>query len=196
MDDLIQLKITLQGTKPPIWRQIIVDRKTTFFALHHIIQITMGWDNSHLYEFNVNNNRIGELNDDYDDFFAGDNFFDASIATLESFITATKQKFQYEYDFGDGWTHKILVEKFLPRDPKAKYPSCIAGKLNCPPEDCGGVVGFYDLLDIIKDKKHPEQKEMLEWLGGDYDPNYFDAGKINKDLRNLDRFLKRQIDEK
>lgn len=187
MDDIIQLKITLQWTKPPIWRRVLVDRKTTFVELHHIIQIAMGWENCHLYEFKVDNYRIGEPNKDFDGFFASDKLVDASTVTLDSFITGTKEQFEYEYDFGDGWTHQIVVEKFLSRDSKAKYPICTDGKLNCPPEDCGGIGGFYGLLDIIVNKKHPERNEMLEWLGGHYDPAHFDINNINKVMRKLDR---------
>jgi len=185
MDEIIQLKITLEWTKPPIWRRILVDKRTTFFGLHHIIQITMGWDNYHLYEFKCNNYRIGEPNEEFDDFgFGGDKLLDATEVTLDSIITETKEKFHYEYDFGDGWIHQIEVEKFLPRNNKTNYPNCIDGKLNCPPEDCGGIPGFYNLLEIISNKRHPERKEMLDWLGGSYDPEYFDKDEVNEELRN------------
>jgi hypothetical protein len=190
MEDIIQLKIALQWTKPPIWRRIQVDRKTTFFELHKIIQIVMGWQNCHLYEFNVLEYRIGEPIEEIDDFFSSDKLVDAATVTLGSIITEAKTKFTYEYDFGDGWTHQITVDKFLPRDNKTKYPICTGGKLNCPPEDCGGIGGFYGLLDIIQNKKHPERKHMLEWLGGYYDPDHFDLEEINKTLRKFDRYLK------
>lgn len=190
MDDIIQLKITLKWTKPPIWRRVLVDKKTTFFELHQIIQIAMGWENCHLYEFKIDNYRIGEPNEEFDDFFSGDKLVDASEVTLDSVIANTGEKFEYEYDFGDGWEHQVTAEKFLPRDSKTKYPICTGGKLNCPPEDCGGVGGFYDLLDIIGNKKHPERKEMLEWLGGKYNPEYFDKKAINDELRTLDNHLK------
>lgn len=185
MSDIIQLKITLKWTKPPIWRRVLVDKKTTFFELHQIIQIAMGWGNYHLYEFKINNNRVGEPEEEFDDFFYGGKLVDASTVTLDSFIADTGEKFVYEYDFGDGWEHQLTVEKFLPRDSKTNYPSCIGGKLNCPPEDCGGVGGFYELLDIIGNKKHPERKEMLEWLGGNYNPEYFDKEEINEELKGM-----------
>jgi len=181
MDEIIQLKITLKGTKPPIWRRVQLDKSTTFLKLHHIIQIAMGWTNSHLHEFEINGYRIAESNEDFEEDFGG-NTIDASTVSLDSIIVITKEKFNYYYDFGDSWDHQILVEKFLPRDSNTKYPNCIAGKLNCPPEDCGGIWGFYNLLEIIKDKKHPEHKEMLEWLGGEYDSEYFDMAEINEEL--------------
>ncbi len=184
MDNIIQLKITLQGTKPPIWRRVLVDKTTTFEKLHHIIQIAMGWTNSHLYEFEINGYRITEQNEEFDDDF-GDKSIDASTVTLDSILADTKEKFIYTYDFGDGWDHKIVVEKFLSHDIQIKYPSCIGGKLSCPPEDCGGIPGFYNLIDIIGNKRHPERKEMLKWLGDKYDADYFDKDEVNKELALL-----------
>lgn len=158
MDDIIQLKITLQGTKPPIWRRVLVEKTTTFEQLHYIIQITMGWTNSHLHEFDINGYRIAEPNEELDADLEGENIDSATI-TLDSIISETKEKFKYTYDFGDSWEHKILIEKFLPRDNQKKYPTCIDGKLNCPPEDCGGIPGFYNMLDIIGNKRHRERKK-------------------------------------
>lgn len=175
MNDIIQLKITLKGTQPPIWRRILVDKSITFSQFHYIILTTMGWDGEHLYEFKVNGSRIGEPHID-----GGGKLIDASKKYIGSVISDTKVKFEYTYDFGDNWEHLIKVEKFLPKDENVKYPICIDGELNCPPEDCGGVWGFYDLLETIKNKKHPEHKDMLEWLGGKYDPEYFDKELINK----------------
>lgn len=157
----------------------------------------MGWENYHLYEFKVHDYRIGEPNEDFEDYgFGGKRLMEASAVTLNSIITGSREKFEYEYDFGDGWRHQIVVEKFLPHDSKTKYPICVKGKLNCPPEDCGGVGGFYRLLDIIGNKKHPEHKEMLEWIGGHYDPDHFDIDKINKTLKELDRHLNDWADYK
>ncbi len=186
MDEIIQLKITLAYTKPPIWRRILVERKATFLELHYIIQSAMGWMNAHLFEFQFGDYRVGEADDEFDDFGMGE-LLEASETTLDQMITDFTSRFIYEYDFGDSWTHKIVVEKYLPRDQAVEYPICTAGKLNCPPEDCGGIPGFYNLLEIIADKKHPERKEMLQWLGGSYDPAYFDKDAVNKILKNLGR---------
>lgn len=150
----------------------------------------MGWDNYHLFEFNVNGHIIGELRNGYEEMGFGPNeLFDASKVTLDSIISDTKEKFEYEYDFGDGWLHEILVEKFLPNDKNMNYPNCINGKLNCPPEDCGGVNGFYELLDIINTKKNQKRKELLEWLGGEYNPNHFNLELVNKELLSLDKYI-------
>lgn len=182
MGDIIQLKITLKDTEPAIWREILVDKSTTFFKLHAIIQIVMGWDSSHLYEFNIKGCRIGEPHPD--DQMWGLKIDDASMKSLGSLISG-KLKFSYLYDFGDNWEHVIQVEKLLPKEENVKYPVCIDGALNCPPDDCGGVWGFYDLLKILKNKKHPEHKEMLEWMGGKYDPESFDKELVNKLLRRI-----------
>lgn len=187
MDEIIQLKITLKWTKPPIWRRVLVDRKSTFYDLHNIIQIAMGWTNSHLYEFKVFDYRIGEPNEEFDETdFGGSKIIDASTVLLDSILTDPKEKFVYEYDFGDSWTHSVVVEKFLPADKKVFYPTCIAGKLKCPPEDCGGVSGFYGLLEILNNKRHPDREDMMYWVGGSYDSNHFDIEWVNDQLSSFD----------
>jgi hypothetical protein len=161
--DIIQFKITLSETNPPIWRRVLVEKNTSFKKFHHIIQAVMGWGNSHLHEFSIAKSK----------------------ATLGSVITDKNQGFGYIYDFGDYWEHEIQAEKFLPMDSKVTYPICTAGKLNCPPEDCGGIPGFYNMLDILSQKRHPEKKDYLEWLGGKYDPKLFDINEINLNLKSL-----------
>lgn len=185
MDEIIQLKITLAHTKPSIWRRILVDKQTTFFELHHIIQIAMGWQNYHLFEFKVNNYRIGEPDDEFG-YHGSNQVLDAKEVTLDRLIIEHKEEFRYEYDFGDSWSHKIVVEKFLTKEKSLNYPHCIDGKLNCPPEDCGGIPGFYNLIEIMENKKHPERKEMLAWLGAEYDPEVFNKEQVNKTLELLD----------
>ncbi|MGB0880702.1 MAG: plasmid pRiA4b ORF-3 family protein [Polaribacter sp.] len=172
--EIVQLKITLKRSKPPIWRRILIEKEMTFEDLHYIIQDVMGWENCHLHEFRDNNVVIDE-----DDFF-GDGNIDSSEITLREHFTRLKQKITYTYDFGDSWEHEILVEKFLDRDKEIDYPICIKGKNNCPPEDCGGIWGFYSMLEIIQDKNHPEREEMLEWIGEDYDPEHFDLEETNE----------------
>jgi hypothetical protein len=181
MDNVIQLKISLRGTKPPIWRRVLVEKTLTFEALHEMIQITMGWTNSHLHEFTVNGLRIGQPLDEFDLGF-GEELLDDATVTLESVLTHIKQKFDYTYDFGDSWVHTLEVERWLPGDAASTYPVCIGGKLNCPPEDCGGIPGFYEMLRVLNDKRHPEQQNMLAWLGGIYDAQAFDQQEVNQRL--------------
>lgn len=190
MNTLLQLRISLESTKPEIYRQIQLSDQTTFFELHHIIQIAMGWSNSHLYEFKVDENTIGSTKYlDYGD----DNILDDSDVTLESIVISENDVFKYEYDFGDSWKHKIIVEKSLTMDGITMYPICIGGQLCCPPEDCGGIPGFYTNLEIIKNKKDPEYKDTISWLGKKYDPLAFDIKAVNKKLHSIDKYIQKWL---
>lgn len=187
MTKIIQLKIVLDETKPEIWRRIQVESNITFMELHHAIQIAMGWENCHLFEFKVNSYRISY---DSEKLFEDDDaVIDANSVILESVLTESKEKFIYEYDFGDYWVHKITVEKLLPKDNSIKYPICIGGALACPHEDSGGVYGYYEKLEIIKNPEHPEYKEIRKWLGAKFNPEYFDIEKTNKGLSKIKSYI-------
>lgn len=190
MENIIQLKVRLNRTFPEIWRRIQVEKTTSFFELHHIIQIVMGWENYHMFEFNFNGYRIGEPNDEMVGMgFGSKDVLDSKDIKLDSIITDITEIFDYDYDFGDGWNHRIIVEEFHPKKENIQYPRCIEGALKCPPEDCGGIGGYYNLLNVINNKKHPERKEMLEWLGRKYDPNEFNLKKINLQLSKLEKYI-------
>ena len=184
---MIQLKITLCGTNPLIWRRILIPDSITFFDLHHIIQISMGWTNSHYFEFTVGDYEIGYLNEKFDQ---SESLADANIITADILLAKEGMKFMYLYDFGDHWEHTVEVEKFLPEDTGEAYPVCLEGNLSCPPEDCGGVHGFYNLLEILKDKRHPEYSETKTWVGRDYDSEKFNIEKINKKLPRFKKYMK------
>lgn len=189
MKEILQLKIVLKHTKPVIWRRVLVDIDTTFLELHYIIQEAMGWEIAHLYEFNYAKYRIGEFNEEFEDMgFGADKLIDSSSIALKDVISFEKEKIKYEYDFGDGWEHIITVEKFLEREEKLNYPVCVKAHLSCPPEDCGGVGGFYFFLEVIKDKKHPEHLEYLEWYGS-FDENDVSLKEINKRLLLIGDFI-------
>ena len=175
---MYQIQISLKGSTPKIWRRLQLKSDTFLPKLHHIIQITMGWTNSHLHQFIKNKEFYGDssLNDDFD-------VVDYRKIKLSAMLMKEKDKFTYEYDFGDSWEHTILLEKILPVDSNTKYPVCIAGEMNCPPEDCGGVWGYAELLKILGDPKHEEYEEYKEWLGDDFNPNEFDLEEINAMLR-------------
>jgi len=104
---------------------------------------------------------------------------------LDQVVLQEQKKFIYEYDFGDSWYHKILIEKILLLDTKKNYPVCIKGKRACPPEDCGGESGYYYFLEAIQDPDHPEHEEMLEWEGGSFDPEAFDIDGVNRILKTI-----------
>ena len=189
MNDIIQLKITLQGTKPSIWRRVQVEKSITFFELHHLIQIAFGWKNYHMYEFFIDGHSLGAPEDYMKNVPSTDEgVIDSRDISLD-LIIEPGETFSYTYDFGDSWKHIITVEKFLPKEQEKKYPTCIDGELACQPEDSAGIPGFYNLLDILKDKKHPEYRETKTWVGRNFNPEHFDREKVNKKLLSLDKYI-------
>ncbi len=179
--DVYQIKVALLWTKPPIWRRLLIPSSMTFEQLHYVLQTAMGWDNSHMHEFSAGRRRIGEP--DLSDGFMGEPQAESEhTARLCDVLKRAGAKMTYTYDFGDGWEHSIVLEKRLPPDPDAVYPICLDGRLACPPEDCGGIPGFYRLLDVLANPKHKEHDEMRDWVGGHFDPEAFSADKINKFL--------------
>jgi hypothetical protein len=175
--EVYQLKITLRGSRPPIWRRIQVRGDITLAELHDILQDVIGWTDSHLHQFIIGGMYYGVPDPDFDN-----DIVNEMKAKLAHVAGRVKSKFVYEYDFGDGWDHEILVEKILPPEPGARNPLCLAGARNCPPEDCGGIYGYEDLLKTISDPKHPDHENMLEWLGENFDPEDFDVDEVNRSL--------------
>src|SRR2546428_1852801 len=161
-----QIKVTLKGSKPPIWRRMQITSETTLGQLHRILQRVMGWEGSHLYQFVIGGiaygdpSMLGELDAE-----------DARTVTLAALVRGERSKLLYEYDFGDSWEHELLVEKILPVEERKRYPVCLTGKRACPPEDCGGIWGYASLLAAIRDPEHPEHEEMVAWVGGAFDPD-------------------------
>ena len=158
MVKILQLKITLKDIEPKIWRRFLVSDFWTFDKLHRIIQKVMVWENYHLFEFKFENTKIIPPDKDY----LGENELDPKKVQIRQYINKEKQKFEYIYDFGDNWKHEIVVEK-LTKDKiedADKYLKCIDGEHVCPPEDCGGVWGYKELLKIGKNKKHPRYKKL------------------------------------
>jgi DNA-binding MarR family transcriptional regulator len=177
---IYQLKVTLQEIKPPIWRRILVRATTTLPRLHDILQVSMGWTDSHLHRFIVGESEYGQPDPDFEDDMRSE-----QRVPLARIVASEKASFGYEYDFGDSWNHLIVLEKILPADPALHYPHCVAGKRACPPEDVGGVWGFAELLAAVRNSKHPEHDEMLEWAGGAFDPEAFSLDAINRALAKL-----------
>jgi hypothetical protein len=174
---IYQIKISLIGVKSPIWRTVLVPSNLGLNEFHDVIQLAMGWTDSHLHQFIANKVFYGISDGEF-----GMEIEDESQYKLSQLLKKEKDTLIYEYDFGDGWEHKILLEKILPFDSKTAWPVCIKGKRACPPEDCGGIWGYEELLETISDPKHPEYESMLEWLGGEFDPEEFDLEQINEDL--------------
>jgi len=182
---IYQLKITLKYIRPPIWRRIEVPADITLDELHLILQAVMGWTNSHLHQFKVGKTYYGAPSIDE---FSDLNLKDESKAHLHKILSKPRQKLIYEYDFGDGWEHEILLEKIHPRDSTVGYPRCLGGARACPPEDCGGVHGYANFLAAISDPKHKEHDEYLDWIGDEFDPEKFDGAKFENALKDIVAF--------
>ncbi len=184
-----QLKITLRGSKPPIWRRILVPGNCDLELVHAAIQAAMGWSDDHLHAFIIEGQEYSGRTP-FGDKIDSDGL-DAAGYRLADVVPQEKSKFSYEYDFGDGWEHVILVEKILPPPEPGGAPAasqsffCLAGEGACPLEDCGGIWGYYHLLEVLQNPKHSEHEEMKEWAGGIIDPDAFDLGAANKRLSHL-----------
>lgn len=174
---IYQIKITLAGARPPIWRRVLVSSTISLADFHLVIQIAMGWTNSHLHQFIYNREMYGIPDDEFD---FGLETKDERKFKIGQLLKQEKDSMIYEYDFGDGWEHKIVLEKILPFDKDARLPVCVKGKRACPPEDCGGIWGYEELLDTVQDAQHPEHEQMLEWLGGDFDSEKFEIKEVNE----------------
>lgn len=187
---VLQFRIVLNDSSPKIWRRILVPADYNFFALHCAIQDAMGWTDSHLHAFYIGERKgkdritVEFPNPEGNDFYRGETR-DERKEFLADYFGKTIKQCVYSYDFGDNWNHTILFERELPRDPKASYPRCLAGKNSCPPEDCGGVWGYADLQKILKNPNHEEHDGMLEWLGlevpKEFNPNEFNPSEVKFD---------------
>lgn len=179
MTKIYQIKITLKYIRPPIWRRIQVPADTRLGKLHDILQITMGWSDSHLHQFIVGREYYGVP----DPHFPGSTRSERNVRLDQ--VANEGDTILYEYDFGDGWAHALKIEKTLPVQAGTRYPVCLAGKRACPPEDCGGVPGYEHMLEILSDPRHEEYEEMCEWLGGEFDLEVFDVKGVNEGLRKI-----------
>jgi hypothetical protein len=172
-----QLKITLLGLEPPIWRRVAVPSDFSLGDLHHVIQYAMGWEQEHMHDFHV-----GRVTYADPQMFVDKRDRNEEQAILAEVVPRPRQKIRYLYDFGDSWEHEIQVEAIGAPEPGLRYPLCLAGERACPPEDCGGIWGYADLLEAQADPDNPENEELLEWLGGPIDPEAFDRDQVNKRL--------------
>ncbi len=180
---LFQFKITLLGIEPPIWRRIQT-KDCTLDTLHEHIQTAMGWMNSHLHQFEIDGVRHGDpelLCEGFDDETPPVNSRRTKLSKILP-KDGKQFRFEYEYDFGDGWEHEVLFEGFLPVEKGIRYPLCVEGERACPPDDVGGTHGYQDYLKAMENPKHKRHKEFLEWRGP-FDPEKFDAEAATKEMR-------------
>lgn len=176
-ENALQLKITLRYLSPPIWRRLVVLDNFSLGELHAIIQRAMGWGGGHMHEFRMPARGFGPPLRTF-----GHDGEDENATLLREVMVRKGQMLLYEYDFGDGWLHGILLEKILPPDPAGKYPACLAGARACPPEDCGGPPGYARLVEAVQNPSAPANASLLEWCGG-FDPEAFDVESVNGLLR-------------
>jgi hypothetical protein len=183
-DAIVRLKIVLADTEPPIWRRVEVPVALTLKDLHAVIQAAMGWQDYHLYQFHVGRQAIAGPG------MGGEGFgvprtIGAGRIRLDELAANGIKRFVYVYDMGDGWEHRLQIEKLLAADPAASYPRLVDGALRCPPEDVGGIPGFYEFLEAIANPGHPDHDDRIEWYGGPFDPAEMDTARINKDLARI-----------
>ncbi len=174
-----QIKVQLRGAKPPIWRRLEVPADIRLDWLHSVIQVAFGWQDYHLHAFDTPFGQFGTADADLGQRAE-------TRVTLEQVAPTVDSKLRYTYDFGDDWEHDIVVEKVVDADPAVTYPRCTGGRRAAPPEDCGGVWAYAELVEILSDPRHPEHGERVEWLGldgaADFDPARFDAAAVTQAL--------------
>jgi hypothetical protein len=181
-----QFKVVLRGVSPPIWRRFQVWENYTLAQLHRILQMVMGWENYHLYEFQIEGWNYGDP--DLDDELE---IIDAKKTRIRSVIFAVGTEFEYRYDFGDGWRHELLLESVTLASPETICPRCIAGERSCPPEDVGGPGGYADYLEALADPNNKEHDNWMRWRGP-FDPEAFFIEKVNRELERKFRPVRKK----
>lgn len=175
---IYRINVALVGISPLIWRRLLVPEATSIAELHYMLQIVMGWEDYHLHRFQIYAKDYGISQ------IGGMGFSDNPWAVrLADFGFRVRDRFEYQYDFGDNWEHDLRIEAILETDPKKTYPVCIDGKRACPPEDCGGAWQYMHILHVLKSRWHPERREIRDWLGNSFDPAVFTRRSINAELR-------------
>jgi Plasmid pRiA4b ORF-3-like protein len=173
-DQIATLRVELADTEPLIWREVEVATSISLKTLHAVIQAAFGWRNYHLWEFSLGKRRYGPPSgQDWGD----EPLVDASKVQLADLLGPRRTKIGYLYDFGDNWEHRLTVSNVRAGDPDRSYPRYVRGERNGPPEDCGGIPGFYDKLEAAADPRHPDHREIKRWLRN-YDADAVDEASI------------------
>ena len=180
--NIYQIKVTLLGTKPPIWRRLLVPASMTLAKLHDVLQTAMGWAGGHMHEFRTADRHFGIP--DPEDRSMGMQVENERSIRLSSVLRSAGTKLIYTYDFGDNWEHAVVLERLLPAQLSLdlEYPICIDGKLACPPDDCGGIPGYYELIEALADPEHDRHEEISEWISDGFDPQDFSVENVNRML--------------
>jgi hypothetical protein len=180
---ILTIKVTLDGSDPPVWRRFQISGSATLDDLHYVLQLVMGWTNSHLHEFRIGRRRFAAIDDDD---YGEEPLEDEAEFELCSVLKRKGSRFEYIYDFGDCWVHQGVVEERAEPRHGAGYPVCLDGERSCPPEDCGGIHGYYNMLEILKDPEDEEYETYREWLHEDFDPDKFDVNQANENLEEIE----------
>jgi hypothetical protein len=181
-NEIASVGIELRHTDPLIWRRVEVPTSITLKVLHDIIQAVMGWFDCHLWEFTIGKQRFSlPMDEDWGTVPRAN----AGKVRLRDVLRPRKTVIDYTYDFGDCWEHRLTVIDVRVGEPSISYPRYIGGEQNGPPEDCGGISGFYGLREALADPKHPDHADAKEWVGDDYDPNTFDELPIKYALSRI-----------
>ncbi|HLW00109.1 MAG TPA: plasmid pRiA4b ORF-3 family protein [Ktedonobacterales bacterium] len=179
-----QLHVALQGIEPPIWRQVSIPGQLSLYGLHECLQVVMGWQNYHLHQFLIGETIYTEPSDEWEFEVKDDR-----RARLERVAPPPGGSFVYTYDFGDNWKHQITVEAIVLRHDWSRIPWCLDGKRACPPEDCGSVSGYAQLLEALGNRRHPDHRRLREWVGPHYDPEVFSLQAVNSALAVLQAYI-------
>jgi hypothetical protein len=182
-DALAVLRIELEDIEPLIWRRVALPTLMSLKDVHGVIQATMGWLDCHLWQFEAKRRKYGLLIPDDPEW--NERITDAAKTKLSSLVTDGVTDMTYVYDMGDNWQHRIIIEKLTPAEPGTKYPQFLGGERRCPPEDCGGVPGYYEFLTNIASKQAKKRKAALDWYGGPYDLDDIGEKQIVAALKHL-----------
>jgi hypothetical protein len=172
----VQVKVMLKHVRPPVWRRLVLPAELTFAGLHRLLQLAFAWDDNHLHVFRTHDGEISDPErhgDPYDQ--------DERRVRVADVLRDEGDRIVYEYDFGDGWEHEIVVEELLPDG--ATVPRCLAGRRAAPPEDCGGPPGYARLVRVLSGRSHPQHGETVGWVPGGFDPGKFDPKRLDGVLR-------------
>jgi hypothetical protein len=176
-NQVYQFKIELEEISPTIWRRIIVPSDYNFWDLHVAIQDSMGWNDSHLHHFEIRGKGKRKATHigipDFDRMSDMEEVCPGWEIPVFVYFNELGIKAKYEYDYGDGWMHTVQLEGYLYKEKETKYPICIGGERACPPEDCGGVDGYYNVLKTISDIANDDYEDMKIWAGQDWKPDWF-----------------------
>jgi len=175
---IYQLHIQLEEIEPAIWRRIIVPGKISLARLHRLLQLAMGWENYHLHLFTIGGVQYGEPDPEYA--AEGIQIKHDRHASVRDVLRTEGMRFRYDYDFGDNWRHDVLVERIKLLDAEDWVASrCLEGRRACPPEDCGGVSGYDELLEALRDPHHDDHERLRTWVGIHFDPELFSVQQLN-----------------